>query len=164
MIFAKNLHWFFPWKLSTAKMILSLFLFRYNVKWVVLNDLRGWIQSFAIFWKTESQFDSSECFRWGRENDEPRGIVNCRSCLIFFECYSPDLTLWLQYGFLEIHAFRPTSPCLIIEVLATRTKFLKPSGYWTVINCADTFWHNKCFGCFHGFMSLFNLVKYKILN
>ena len=41
---------------------------------------------------------------------------------------------------LWIHGFRPTSLCLIIEVLATRAaKFLQPSGNATMINNVFTF-------------------------
>ena len=42
------------------------------------------------------------------------------------------------YG-LGIHGLKPTWPCLGAEVLATRTKFLQRSGYFTVIMYIFTF-------------------------
>ena len=54
--------------------------------------------------------------------------------------------------------------CLIINVLATETKFLEPSDYCTLINCAFIFSTKNVFGCFHSFMIQFKHVKYKPLN
>ena len=59
----------------------------------------------------------------------------------------PDTLRVLPAGFasdglkhcLGIHVFRPTWLCLIVEVLATWEKFLKPLSYCTVINCNFTF-------------------------
>ena len=65
---------------------------------------------------------------------------------------SPCSTLWICfYGLehsLKIHSFRPTSPCLIIEVLATWVKFLERSAYCIVINCTFTFHTTNVFGSF----------------
>ena len=44
----------------------------------------------------------------------------------------------LEQG-LGISICKPTWPCLIIKVLATRAKFLEPSSYCTVINYCITF-------------------------
>ena len=52
----------------------------------------------------------------------------------------------LEHSF-SIHSFRLIWLCLIVEVLATQTKFLEPFGYCIVINCAFNF-HTKVFGCF----------------
>ena len=47
--------------------------------------------------------------------------------------YSPSTTFQIcRYALehsLRIHSFRLTWPCLIVKVLATQAKFLKPSGY-----------------------------------
>ena len=52
------------------------------------------------------------------------------------------VTIWiLLTGFISmilIHGFRPTWPYPIADVLATREKFLEPSGYCTVMNFAFT--------------------------
>ena len=68
-------------------------------------------------------------FCWGSEGDGPHRTVRYPERLILSKCYSPDLLL-------GIHGFRPTCSWLIVEVLA---KFLKPSGYCTVINCTVIF-------------------------
>ena len=47
-----------------------------------------------------------------------------------------------------IHGFRPTWPCLIIKVLATRAKLLDPSDYWEEINCTFTFYTTNVFWLF----------------
>ena len=69
-----------------------------------------------------------------------------------FTWYSSSATLWscfygLEHG-LRIYSFRPIWTCLIIEVLATWVKFLEPSGYCTVTNCAFTFPATNVFVCF----------------
>ena len=64
----------------------------------------------------------------------------------------------------RIHGFRLTWPWLIVKVLVTQAKFLEPSGYNTVINCAFTFHATNVFGCFHDIMAKFELVKYKFPN
>ena len=53
----------------------------------------------------------------------------------------------------RIYGFKSTWPCLIIEVLATRAKFLEPSGLCTMINCTFTFWALNVFGCSHRIMA-----------
>ena len=45
---------------------------------------------------------------------------------------------------LGINSFRPTWPCLIIEILASRAKFLQPYSY-----CSFIFNTANVFGCFH---------------
>ena len=52
---------------------------------------------------------------------------------------------------LKSQAFRPTWPCLIVEVLATSVKFFQPSGYCT----------SNVFGCFRGIITYFELIKHK---
>ena len=58
---------------------------------------------------------------------------------------------------LEIHSFRFTWPCLIIEVLATQVKFLQPS-------CTFTFHVTNIFGYFPRIMAWFKLVKPQFPN
>ena len=57
--------------------------------------------------------------------------------------YSPSATFRICLNGLKlhfrIHGFRATWLCLIIEVLATRRKFLETFGYCIKINCAFTF-------------------------
>ena len=60
---------------------------------------------------------------------------------------------------LGVHCFRPTWPFLIVEVLATRTKFLERSSYCIVINYAITFRTTNVFSCFWGVMDQFQLPE-----
>ena len=71
-----------------------------------------------------------------------RITVNCE-----ITCLSD--TLWVPFdGFMskalstasEIYGFWPTWPSSSVKVLVTRVKFLQPSGYCSVLNCAFTFW------------------------
>ena len=62
------------------------------------------------------------------------------------------------------HGFRPTGTCLIIKILATWEKFIQPSEYWTVINCALTYCITNVFCCLCGVITEFDLVKYKFSN
>ena len=55
-------------------------------------------------------------------------------------------------------------PCLIIKVLATWMKFLKLSGYCTLVNCVFTICTTNVFGFFHCVIALFELVKHKFSN
>ena len=52
------------------------------------------------------------------------------------KCYLPNLSLWLRAW---PQKTRSTWLCWIVEVLATQVKLLKPSSYYTVINCIFTF-------------------------
>ena len=78
--------------------------------------------------------------------------------------YSPYAThlicLYNLEHSLVIHSFRHICPCLTIEVPATQVKFHEPSVYCTVINCAFAFHITNVFGCFHGVMVQFELVKF----
>ena len=82
--------------------------------------------------------------------------------------YSPSSTHWIcLYGLeydLEIHTFRPIWLYLFIEVLATQSKFLEPSGYCTVINSTFSFHTTITFGYFHSIIVQFELVKCEFLN
>ena len=57
--------------------------------------------------------------------------------------YFLNATHWIcLYGLkqgLRIHGFIPPWLCLIIMFLIIQVKFLKPSGYWTVISCSFIF-------------------------
>ena len=79
--------------------------------------------------------------------------------------YSQCATSWICLNSLDhdlrIHGFRP---CLIIKILATQTKFLEPSDYWTVINCTFPFCSTLVFDCFSSVMARFKIVKHKFLN
>ncbi len=94
------------------------------------------------------------------------------STVSYFFYYSPCLVLWVLLARFASMAwstalkssFRLTWPCLIVEVLATQMKFLEPSGYCTMINCASTFRTTNTFGCFCCIMVQFGLVKYKFPN
>ena len=55
--------------------------------------------------------------------------------------------------------FRLTRPCLIIEVHATRAKFLQSAGYCALTNKTLTFRATKVFDCFRRVKSQFELVK-----
>ena len=48
---------------------------------------------------------------------------------------------------------------LIVKVLKTQAKFLKPSDYRTVVNCFFTFHFTKVFSCFFSV-----LIQHKFLN
>ena len=69
----------------------------------------------------------------------------------------------LEHNF-WIHSFRPTWHCLIIKVLATWVKFLQPSGYCSVINCAFTFHTRNVLGYFAVIMAQFELIEHKFPN
>ena len=73
------------------------------------------------------------------------------------------LTHWVGFCGLEhslgIHGFMPTSPCSILEILATRTKFLEPSGYCRVIHSSFNFCTTNIFGWFHIIIYQFELIK-----
>ena len=60
---------------------------------------------------------------------------------------------------LGIHDFKPTQACLNVKVHTTRSKFLRPSGYCAMFNYALTFHTINVFGCSHGVMVQFQLVK-----
>ena len=79
---------------------------------------------------------------------------------IEFESYLLDS---LKYG-QEIQAFLPIWPSLIVKVLATRSKFLEPSGYYTKVNGGFTLSTTNAFGCFIGVIDQFKVVKQKFLN
>ena len=68
----------------------------------------------------------------------------------------------LEYSF-RIHCFWPIWLCLIIKVLATWAKFLQPSDYFNVINCAFTFFTTNVFGCFSHIMAQFKFMKHIFL-
>ena len=89
-----------------------------------------WVKSFAIFWSCEAQFSNSEYFHKGREDDELHWTTRCWTHLMLSECYLLDL---------QIYAFRSSSSCLIIKVLATQARFLELSDYCIVINHAFIF-------------------------
>ena len=79
--------------------------------------------------------------------------------------YSPIAThqifcYGLEHGF-GILGFRSTWPCLVVEVLVIRVKFLEPSGYCTVINCTFTFGPTNIFDYISGIMTQFKLMKHK---
>ena len=61
---------------------------------------------------------------------------------------------------LGIHDFSPTWPCLIIKVLVAPAKFLQPSSYCIVINCAFTFCRTtNILVFFRDVMAQFKFVK-----
>ena len=82
--------------------------------------------------------------------------------------YSPNACYQLYIYSLEhafgIHGFRPTWPCLIVELLETSAKFLQLFGYCNVIKCSFTFFPTNVFNCFDGVMAQFLLVKHKFSN
>ena len=65
---------------------------------------------------------------------------------------------------LRICSYRPTWPCMLVKVLTTQAKFIEPSDYCTVINCAVNFCTTNDFGFFHGIMAQFEFVEHKLLN
>ena len=65
----------------------------------------------------------------------------------------------LEYE-IGIHDFRPTRIFLIIKILTTQKKFLKPPDYSTVNNFAFTLCTTNVFGCFGGVMVQFELVMH----
>ena len=66
--------------------------------------------------------------------------------------YYPSFTCWICLYNLEhslgIYDFRPTWPCLIVEVITAQTKFLELSGYCNLIKWTFTFCPTNVFGCF----------------
>ena len=91
-----------------------------------------------------TQFNNSEYFCRGRENEESYQIAEVT-------WYFPRVTRRICHCSLKhdlgIHYSRPTWPCLIVEIHATGAKFILPSGYCIVINCAITFCTTNV-GCF----------------
>ena len=83
----------------------------------------------------------------------------CQVRLILSECYTPDLTLSLEHR-PRTHSFGITRPCLIVEVLANRAKFLQPSGYCNMIDYTFTFRPMNISTCFGDVMACFELVKH----
>ena len=65
---------------------------------------------------------------------------------------------------LGIYSFTPISLSVVIEVLATRAKFLEQYGFSIVINGVFTFHGTNVFGCFHGVMAQFKLIKHKLIS
>ena len=61
---------------------------------------------------------------------------------------------------LRFRNFSPISPNRIVEVLASREKFLEASGYRTVINGAFPFHTTNSFGYFRGIMTQIELVRH----
>ena len=77
-----------------------------------------------------------------------------------FHSLSLSLSL-LEHGH-RIRSFRLTWLCLIVEVLATRAKFLQSSGYCTVISFAVDFRTTNVFlVASSGVIALFKLIKLK---
>ena len=122
-----------------------------------ISYIWGWLKNFAIFWWCEAQFGIIRIFCWCYESDKPYWI--CQSHLILFVCISCDERVIYRKYSLEIHHFRLTRPFLIIKVLANNINFLEPSGYYSVIDCVFTFCKTNVFGCFHGIMAQFSLIK-----
>ena len=60
---------------------------------------------------------------------------------------------------LRLHIFN--WPCWIIKILATRAKFLEPSGYNFLKNYAFTLCTTNVFSWLHNFMAQFELTKHK---
>ena len=48
-------------------------------------------------------------------------------------------TFYILEHSLGIYDFRTYWPCLIVKIRVTRSKFLRPTGYCTVFNCAFNF-------------------------
>ena len=80
-----------------------------------------------------------------------------------FAWYSKSWHLWLEVLSRNPRtiSFRSTWLCLIIKVFVTWEKFLKQSGYCTVINFIFT---TNNFSYFHSFMAHIELVKHKFPN
>ena len=80
-----------------------------------------------------------------------------------FAWYSLNSTRWTcLYGFeydLGIHGFKPTWPCLIIELLAAQVKFLQASCYYPPF-----IFRTNVFGCFRTDVAHFELFKHKMPN
>ena len=82
-----------------------------------------------------------------------------------FTWYSPITThqIWLNglKHILGIHSFRLIWSSLIIKALATREKFIQPSGYCTEINRTFIFLTTKVFGCFRNVIDQLKPVKHE---
>ena len=91
---------------------------------------------------------------WLLDNKLARYSLNttCQICLYHLELR------------IRIHFFKPTWPCLIIEVLATSAKFPESSGYCTEINDAFTSCTTNVFGCISGVMFLFKCITCEFPN
>ena len=103
----------------------------------------------------EAQLGTSVRFCQSREGDGPYSTMRCQARLILSECYTLICFYSLENG-LGIRDFRPSQACMIVEILATRAKFLESSGYSNLINCTITI---NVFGCFGRVMAQFELVS-----
>ena len=85
-----------------------------------------------------------------------------------FTWYSLSATHQIHFYCLEhslkIDIFGPILLCQIDKILAACTKFLQPSDYCTVINCAFTFCLTNIFGYFRNVTGQFKFIKYKLVN
>ena len=91
-----------------------------------------------------------DAFRGG---GEPHWTLRCRVLLVFFECYSLDLPLWLTLPGRRGSCNNPS------EIF-----FFQVSGCCTVTNYAFSFCTSVFFSCFCGIMTQVKLVKHKFPN
>ena len=86
-------------------------------------------------WDVELAWYSWRATHWiclGRECDEPLCTLRCWVSLILSECC-------FRTCFYDLEQVFEIQPCLIVEILESRGKFLEPFGPCNVINSAFTF-------------------------
>ena len=71
-----------------------------------------------------------------------------------------DLPLFLNHA-LRIHVFRPTWPCLSVDIFSTQAKAMEPSGYFIAINGAFTYSITNNFYCIGGVMPQLNPLTHR---
>ena len=81
-------------------------------------------------------------------SDVDKSIKCCCFCDTRFLVILAEFALYIRENGLAFHSFRPIWDFLMVEILATRAKFLQPSCYCTAINCAFTFHTTDVFGYF----------------
>ena len=108
--------------------------------WATWDTIRQLQMLLPWLWKWRTTLDCAM----------PNSPVNLRVLLIRYASMASESTF-----------FRPTRPCLIVKVLATRAKFLESSGYCTVINYAFTFRTTNIFGSSYGVIAPFKFVEHK---
>ena len=93
-------------------------------RWCHLNPKNSRVSH--KFWNIlvvrEAQFRNSWCFFRAPESDQPHVAERYSARPILFECYSPDLLLWLEARFRNQHFMANLNP--IVEFFASWAKFL----------------------------------------
>ena len=137
----------FEFRVSHTSRQIYIFLFYLVIFYLV----RGWgIKSFKIFCLPRTQFSISRNICLGCKNDKSHWSVEYQARLMLFECYSPDLPLWLWA--------RPRN---------SRVFWGVPYSLFSLCLCLSL-WH-ICWYClfvngFYSFLSLNEILSTPIIN